>query len=65
MKNIKKVMRFFRMLLLAFMFAVSMVIGIAPVIPKRKEPFEIEVKIEESEKGDMAKEDTIFYKADS
>ena len=58
-------MRFFRMLLLAFMFAVCMVIGIAPVIPKRKESFEIEVKIEETEKGDMVKEDTILYKAPS
>lgn len=58
-------MRFFRMLLLAFMFAVCMVMGIAPFIPKRKEPFEIEVKIEETEKGDEAKKDTILYKADS
>ena len=58
-------MRFFCMLLLAFMFAVCMVMGIASVIPKRKEPFEIEVKIEETEKGDMTKGDTIFYKAHS
>jgi hypothetical protein len=30
------------------MLAVCMVIGVAPVIPKRKEQFAIEVKIEEA-----------------
>jgi hypothetical protein len=51
-KRVKKVMLFLRMLLLAFMFAVCMVIGIVPVIPKRKEQFEIEVKIDETVKTD-------------
>ena len=58
-------MRFFRIILLAFMFAVCMVMGIAPVIHKRKEQFEIEIKIEETGKADEAKENIILYKADS
>ena len=58
-------MRFFRIFLFAFMFAVCMVMGIAPVIPKRKGQFEIEVKMDETEKGIDTKETVILNKADS
>lgn len=61
----KKIMRFFRIFLFAFMFAVCMVMGIAPVIPKRKEQFEIEVKMDESEKEIDTKETIVLNKADS
>ncbi|MEY2917522.1 MAG: hypothetical protein RIS73_1236 [Bacteroidota bacterium] len=47
------------------MFAVCMVMGIAPLIPKRKEQFEIEVKMGENEKGIDTKETIILNKADS
>jgi hypothetical protein len=47
------------------MFAVCMVMGIAPIIPKRKEQFEIEVKVEENEKEIDTKETIILNKADS
>ena len=58
-------MRFFRIFLFAFMFAVYMVMGIAPIIPKRKERFEIEVKMDEAEKEFDTKETIILNKADS
>ena len=48
-KSIKKLMRLFRIFLFAFMFAVCTIMGISPVIPKRKEQFEIEVKMDEKE----------------
>lgn len=47
------------------MFAVCMVMGIAPIIPKRKEQFEIEVKMDEAEKEIDTKEIIILNKADS
>ena len=47
------------------MFAVCMVMGIAPVIPKRKEQFEIEVKMDETEKENDTKNTIILNKADS
>lgn len=65
MKFIKKTMRFCRIFLFAFMFAVCMVMGIAPVIPKRKEQFAIEIKMEENKKELDRKETFILYKADS
>ena len=40
------------MLLFAFIFSVCMVLGVVPIIPKRKEQPEIEIKIEESEEND-------------
>ena len=64
-KKIKTIIRFFRILLFAFMFAVCMVMGIAPVIPKRKEEFEIEIKVIDTESKEETEEKTAFYKADS
>ena len=45
------------------MFAVCMVMGIAPVIPKRKEPFQIEIKLEENEMETDLKETIVLNKA--
>jgi hypothetical protein len=56
MKTLNKVFRFCRLFLFAFMFAVCMVMGIAPIIPKRKEEQEIEIKIEEQIKKDNIEE---------
>ena len=43
---LKKIMKFSGRLLICFMFAVCMVTGVVPVIPKRKEQFDIEIKAE-------------------
>jgi hypothetical protein len=64
-KIFKKAVRFFRILFFAFMFAVCMVMGIVPIIPKRKKEFEIEVKIADTESEEKIEEKTAFYKADS
>ena len=37
------------LLFFAFMLAVCVIIGVAPVIPKRKEQFAIEVKMEQTQ----------------
>jgi type IV secretory pathway component VirB8 len=50
MSNLKQLMRLFRMALFGFMLAVCIVMGVAPVIPKRKEEFTVEIKMEETEK---------------
>ena len=48
MKMMKKIIRFTGLLCIGFMFAVCMVLGVVPIIPKRKEQFEIEIKAEDS-----------------
>ena len=48
MKIIKKGMRLLRIFLFAFLFAFCMVMGIVPVIPKRKEQCEMEIKMEDT-----------------
>ena len=65
MRMLKKMLKFSGMLLIGFMFAVSMVLGIVPIVPKRKEQFEIEVKMDEIEKGIDAKETINLSEADS
>ncbi len=40
------------LLFFAFMLAVCVIVGVAPVIPKRKEQFAIEVKIEQKQNED-------------
>jgi type IV secretory pathway component VirB8 len=61
MIHFKRMLRFCRMLIFGFMLAVCMVIGVAPVIPKRKEQFVIEIKMEEKEKNeDTTLKFTIF-----
>jgi hypothetical protein len=61
MIHFKKLLRFCRMFIFGFMLAVCMVMGVAPVIPKRKEQFVIEIKMEETEKNeDTTLKFTIF-----
>ena len=46
---LKKIMKFSGRLLICFMFAVCMVTGVVPVVPKRKEQFNIEIKAENAD----------------
>jgi hypothetical protein len=48
-KDIKIIFRFLRILLFAFMFSACMILGVVPIIPKRKEQHEIEIRIEEAD----------------
>jgi len=48
MRKLKSLVRFLRMLLFGFMLAICIVMGVAPVIPRRKEQVAIEVKMEET-----------------
>jgi hypothetical protein len=48
MKALKKLGLYTGRLLIACVFAICMVIGVVPIVPKRKEQFEIEVKLEET-----------------
>ncbi len=58
-------MRVIRILLFACMFALCMVMGIAPVIPKRKEPFAMEAVMEETENNIESEKEINNYHADS
>lgn len=42
-------MRFLHTIIIGFMLSVCIVLGVAPVIPKRKEEYTIEIKAEERE----------------
>jgi hypothetical protein len=64
-KNLGKTIRFFRILLFAFMLAVCMFFGVAPVIPKRKEQFSVEIKMEEAEKEEDTLTKVNLFRADS
>jgi hypothetical protein len=46
---LKKILRIFRMILFAFMLAVCMALGTAPVLSKRKQEIAIEINKEETE----------------
>jgi len=48
MKMLKKLCLYAVRLLIACMFAICIVIRVVPIVPKRKEQFEIEVKLEET-----------------
>lgn len=50
MDKLKKCLKFSGQLLFACMFAACMVLGVVPIIPKRKEQFEIEIKMEQTDK---------------
>jgi hypothetical protein len=50
MNKLKNCLKFLGQLLFACMFAACMVLGVVPIIPKRKEQFEIEIKTEQTEK---------------
>ena len=47
------------------MFSVCMVLGVIPIIPKRKEEVVDEIIIEETELKDDTKENVILFKAES
>ncbi len=51
---LNKLMRFFRIFLLGFLLAVCIVLGVTPIIPKRKEQFSIEIKLEENDENKEA-----------
>ena len=59
MKMLKKLCLYAGRLLMACMFAVCMITGVVPIIPKRKEQFEIEVKLEKA--GIEAKSNSAHY----
>jgi hypothetical protein len=61
MKILKKIVRFFRVLFFAFMFAVCMVMGIVPIVSKRKEECEIEIKIADTENEEKGEEKIAIY----
>jgi hypothetical protein len=50
MRKLKKIIRLLHLLLFGFMLAVCIVMGVAPFIPKRKQEFTVEIKMEETEK---------------
>jgi hypothetical protein len=62
MRSLKKLIRVFRMLFFAFMLAACMVLGVAPVIPKRKEPFSIEIKMEEPNEQEIIDKNIDLFK---
>jgi hypothetical protein len=64
MNRLKRILRVLRILLFAFMFAVCMLLGVAPVIPNRKEQVSIEIKMEESENEELKSGKTIQYNND-
>lgn len=61
MKFIKRLLRVLRILLFAFMFAVCMVLGVVPVIPKRKEESAEEEAMLEQEQGSTS--ETVLFEA--
>lgn len=58
----KKLTRILHRAFIGFILAVCIIMGVAPVIPKRKEQYSIEVKIEEKEKNNTSDEYTFFLK---
>lgn len=64
MKIFKRTLRFLRILIFAFMFAVCMVMGVAPVIPKRKVELTIEVIVEDSKENDDSVSKVVIFQAD-
>jgi hypothetical protein len=50
MKWFKKILKLLGFFLFAILLSACLVIGVAPVLPKRKEQFAVEIKIEVVEK---------------
>ena len=59
MKSLKKICKLTGRIIFALMLSVCLVMGVAPVLPKRKESFAIEVQAEETEEEE---DYTVFYK---
>ena len=49
-------------LLLAFMLSVCVVMGVAPIIPKRKEQYAIEMTVEQTDKKEDAAGKQALYR---
>ena len=64
MKLLKTIAKLLRLLLFSFMFAVCMVLGIVPIIPKRKEEYAIEIQLETSEKKEAKADKIVEFQAD-
>lgn len=64
MNRLNRILRILRILLFAFMFAVCMLLGVAPVIPNRREQVTIEIKMDESENEELKNGKTIQYNND-
>ena len=62
MNNIKKLVGIFRLVLFALMLSVCMVLGIAPVLPKRKEETAVEIKLKENDLENNTTADTVLLK---
>ena len=58
MKRLKKICKLTGRIIFALMLSVCLVMGVAPVLPKRKESFAIEVQAEETEEKENT---TDFY----
>jgi hypothetical protein len=62
---IKKLFRLIGLLLFAIMLSVCMVAGVVPVLPKRKEQVDIEIKMEPEKKKEFGAENMAKYEANS
>ena len=65
MKTFKTPVKLLRLLLFSFMFAVCMILGVVPVIPKRKDEYAVEMKIETIEKKETETDKIVKFQADS
>ena len=61
----KRTMRAFRIFLFAFMLAICIVLGIAPIIPRRKGEFDNEVKMEDDKNMDNENGHIVFEQVDN
>ena len=63
MRTLKTIAKLLRLLFFSFMFAVCMVLGVVPIIPKRKEEYAVEIQIEASEKKEDEANKTAEFQA--
>ena len=61
MKSLKKILKLSGRILFALLFSLCMVIGVAPVIPKRKEQFNIEIKAEPGDKKEAITATAVLF----
>ena len=61
-KVIVKIMKLSGMLLFACMLSLCMVMGVAPVLPKRKEQYAIEMTVEQADKKEAAAKKQVQYR---
>jgi uncharacterized membrane protein len=61
-KVFRKIMKLSGTLLLAFMLSVCVVMGVAPVIPKRKEQYAIEMTVEQADKKEDVSKKQVQYR---